>query len=141
MEGEIVVGSGRMSKLCALIVDDNEINIKILSRMLRREGVKIIVGNNGEEGVEKVKSIGPDNIDIIFMDLQMPVMDGFEATRQIRKNENEKNIHTPIFAVTASISEEDCENAYAAGVDEILEKPVRLDDLINALKNKGLLGE
>lgn len=136
---KIEQNNGRMSRMCALIVEDNEVNIKILSRMLRREGAKVLVGKNGEEAVEKVKKIGLDHMDIIFMDLQMPVMDGFEATRQIRKIEDEQNLHKPIYAVTANTSDEDCANAYAAGVDGIFAKPVKFEYLMDVLEKEGVL--
>ncbi len=122
------------------IVDDNEINLKVLSKLVRRAGAKVITSINGEDALNKIKSISLDRIDLIFMDLQMPVMNGFEATKRIREIEAEcMDRKIPIYAVTANTSEEDCKAAYESGVDGIIAKPVRYETLIEALEGGGVI--
>lgn len=130
----------RMQGILSLIVEDNEVNIRILSRALRRNGSAVIIAKNGAEAVEKVEKIGFDRIGVIFMDLQMPVMDGFEATKAIRKLETEsKSRHIPIYAVTANTSNDDCNAAFEAGVDGIFAKPVHFEEFFETLANDGIV--
>ncbi len=130
----------RMKGILSLIVEDNEVNIRILSRALRRNGSAVLVAKNGVEAVEKVKKIGFDRIGVIFMDLQMPVMDGFEATKIIRDMEKEVHCrHIPIYAVTANTAMEDCNAAFEAGVDGIFAKPVHFQEFFETLANDGIV--
>jgi CheY-like chemotaxis protein/HPt (histidine-containing phosphotransfer) domain-containing protein len=86
------------------------------------------------DGMEAVSSAAGQNYDLILMDCQMPVMDGFEATRQIRRIEERGRKHTPIVALTASVLPQDREKCFAAGMDEFLTKPVSLDDIRSLIK-------
>jgi len=109
-----------------LVVDDNRVNRKIVSMALDGTGAKIIEAINGQEAVEQFKA---HKIDIILMDCLMPIMDGFEATEHIRKLE-EKTKHTLIFAISASASSEIGERCLNIGMDDIMLKPFKFDELL-----------
>ena len=111
----------------ALVVEDNLINQKLISRVLNEFGLKVSVANHGEEGLELFKK---NKYDIIFMDIQMPVMGGIEATQKILEFE-EKNDrhHVPIIALTANALHGDREKYIEAGMDNYASKPINLDRL------------
>jgi CheY-like chemotaxis protein len=103
-----------------LVVEDNLDNRRILVYRLKRMGdFQIVEASNGEEAIEMV---GREQPDLIFMDLKMPVMDGWEATRQIRRQEHGKRI--PIIALTAQAMVGDEQKALAAGCDDYVAKPI-----------------
>lgn len=115
-----------------LVVEDNAVNQKLATMLLHRAGFTTEVASNGQMGVEQ--ALAPDAaFDAIVMDCQMPVMDGFEATRRIRAAEHEPRSHVPIVAMTANAMAEDRERCLAAGMDDYLTKPVRADALIAVL--------
>ncbi|MDW8103777.1 MAG: response regulator [Armatimonadota bacterium] len=115
----------RASGVRVLLVEDNEINRKLAIRMLERLGCSVEVATNGREAVEMSAQRA---YDIVFMDVQMPEMDGFEATRLIRQREQTQGgKHLPIIAMTAHAMEGDRERCLAAGMDDYLSKPVKLD--------------
>lgn len=114
-----------------LLVEDNEMNRDMLSRRLMRKGFDVVMAEDGQSGVDKAASERPD---LILMDISLPVLSGWEATRLIR--EHEAPAHTPIIALTANAMEGDREVALAAGCDDYDTKPVdiqRLLDKITAL--------
>ncbi|KAJ3570357.1 hypothetical protein NPX13_g5752 [Xylaria arbuscula] len=123
-----------------LIVEDNLVNQKVLQRSLRNVGNNTKVANHGGEALEVLKrsrywqgnETAGDDISIILMDLEMPVMDGMTCARKIRELEAEGTIvsHIPIIAVTAYARPEQIENAKAAGVDDVISKPFRIPELI-----------
>ncbi|AFY74153.1 PAS domain S-box [Synechococcus sp. PCC 7502] len=117
------------SSLRILIAEDNQINQKVASTMLKRLGYDVEIANNGLEALEKMR-IYP--FDLIFMDMQMPEMDGLTATRQIR-SEFCLEDQPLIVAMTANVSTDCMEECFAAGMDEFVAKPVRQDDLIKAI--------
>ncbi len=114
-----------------LIVEDNEINYQFLSKYLMTKGFRCDVAVNGKDAVEAFKK---QKYDLIFMDCQMPVMDGFEATKQIRRIQGE-GAHTPIIAMTAYSLESDDKKCFAAGMDEFISKPVDVNK-INKILDK-----
>ncbi|MCC7152999.1 MAG: response regulator [Bryobacterales bacterium] len=111
-----------------LIVEDNKINQRIVGKLVQNLGYAI---ETADDGLQAVQKYNPGVYGAILMDCQMPVMDGFEATRQIR--EREKEDHTPIIAVTARAMREDEELCLAAGMDAYLSKPIDLPKLVAAL--------
>ena len=111
-----------------LLVEDNEINQDMLSRRLRRKGYEVIVAVNGNEGVAKTLSEQPD---LVLMDMHLPVLDGWEATRQIKANSQTRGI--PVIALTADALECDREKALAAGCDEYDTKPVDFPRLLKKI--------
>jgi signal transduction histidine kinase/BarA-like signal transduction histidine kinase len=109
-----------------LLVEDNSINQKLTQKILSRQGFRVDVADNGQIAVEKFRQ---SHYDLIFMDIQMPVMDGREATRQIRKIEKTQRRpkRVKIIALTANSQKEDKENCLAAGMDDYLSKPLNLN--------------
>ena len=110
----------------ALICEDNAINSEILKEMLESEGMLCDQAFNGSEGVEKAKG---RKYDIIIMDIRMPVMDGYQATREIR----EFDVATPIVALSANVFADEIQNAFESGMDEFLEKPVVMNKMFSVL--------
>ena len=109
-----------------LLVDDNELNREIVRELL--EDSRILV-SEASDGKEAVAMIGEQSYDFVLMDLQMPVMDGFEACRQIRKLTNQKRANTLVFAMTASVTDEDRQKARDSGMDGFIEKPLEIRKL------------
>jgi CheY-like chemotaxis protein len=108
-----------------LLVEDNELNREMLSRRLERKGYRVVSAADGREGVEKARTAGPD---LILMDMSMPVMDGWEATRQLKASPATRPI--PVIALTAHAMVGDREKALAAGCDDYEMKPVDLPRLL-----------
>ena len=116
-----------------LLVEDNEMNRDMLSRRLERRGYVVIVAVDGEEGVARARADGPD---LVVMDLSLPGIDGWEATRQLKAAEETRSI--PVLALTAHAMAGDREKALAAGCDDFDTKPVDLPRLVGKLER--LLG-
>ena len=112
-----------------LLVDDNEINRIVICGMLKRFGIHPATAENGRQALEKLQS---QPFDLVFMDCQMPEMDGFTACRTFRQQEGEH--HTPVVALTAFSRQEDREKCKAAGMDDFLTKPLQAQDLKSALE-------
>jgi two-component system, sensor histidine kinase and response regulator len=104
-----------------LLVEDNAVNQKVATRLLEKMGHRAALAVHGQEAVKKY---GEGKFDLILMDIQMPVMDGFEATSEIRQIQKERQEHTPIIAMTAHAMKEDRNRCLAAGMDEYISKPV-----------------
>jgi two-component system cell cycle response regulator DivK len=117
-----------------LLVEDNEMNRDMLSRRLARKEYEVLVAVDGKEGVEMAGSEAPD---LILMDMSLPVMDGWEATRQLKASPETKAI--PIIALTAHAMSGDREKAMEAGCDDYDTKPIELSRLL--AKMEALLGE
>jgi CheY-like chemotaxis protein len=117
-----------------LLVEDNEMNRDMLSRRLIRNGFEIVIAVDGQQGVDLAASAQPD---LILMDLSLPVIDGWEATRRVKANPATAKI--PVIALTAHAMSQDKEKALGAGCDDFDTKPVELPRLlekINALLNR-----
>jgi CheY-like chemotaxis protein len=112
-----------------LLVEDNEMNRDMLSRRLTRNGFEVVMAVNGQEGVELAVSAKRD---LILMDMSLPILDGWEATRQVKANPATKGI--PVIALTAHAMVQDKEKALAAGCDEFDTKPVELPQLLEKIK-------
>jgi len=115
-----------MKKL--LYVEDNEDNIYMLSNRLHREGYEVVIARTGSEGIQLAHSEQPD---LIIMDLVLPEMDGFEATRELRLSNDTGNI--PIIALSASVLPEDQHRAIDAGCDDFEVKPVNFASLLEKI--------
>jgi CheY-like chemotaxis protein len=117
-----------------LLVEDVEINREIVMALLEPTLVEVDCAENGAEGV-RMFSENPDKYNIVFMDLQMPVMDGYNATRAIRALNNEQAKAIPIIAMTANVFKEDVENCLNAGMNDHLGKPLDFDDVLRILRH------
>ena len=120
-----------MKFLCA---EDNAINAEILEMLLETKGASCTICPNGQEIVDAFASVKPGDYDMILMDIQMPVMDGLEATRRIRSGENPLGRSIPILAMTANAFLEDMQKSKEAGMDEHLSKPVDISALEQVVK-------
>jgi len=115
-----------------LLAEDNPVNQRLASRLLEKRGHSVLVVANGLEAIEAVEK---ERFDLVFMDVQMPVMDGFEATTAIRKREGAGGIRLPIVALTAHAMKGDREKCLAGGMDGYLSKPIRPQELDEVLQD------
>ena len=115
-----------LDKFSVLVAEDNRMNQKVIKFLLERQGADCTFAKNGIEAVELYKIL---DFDMVFMDIYMPDMDGYQATKAIQETEKYTNEKTPIIAVSASAFEEDIVNAKLAGIDEFLAKPIETDRL------------
>lgn len=120
------IAHGQIQTLHILIAEDNEINRHFIEQLLRNAGHNTVTARNGSEVLQAYKR---NAFDLILMDVQMPIMDGFEATQRIRKEEQETGIHLPIVALTAHTMKGDDEKCLAAGMDYFLSKPIKPEEL------------
>ncbi len=124
--------SGNFDSAHILVVEDNKINQVVVSKILNRLGVQVSVANNGAEAVEAVNI---NDFDLILMDIQMPLMDGYRATAEIRRHPNENKSNIPIIALTASAFLTEKEKAVLFGMNDHVGKPFSPDELIEKIKN------
>ncbi len=117
-----------------LLVEDNELNREIALEILREYGFRVDTAENGAVAVEKVSTAAPGSYDLLLMDVQMPVMDGYTATRQIRALDDPVRANLPILAMTANAFDEDRRNALESGMTGFLSKPIVIGDLVKELR-------
>lgn len=143
-ERKVVMPSIKQTKhaLNILLVEDDLVNQAVISRIIRESGHNILVANNGIEALEILEG---ETMDLILMDIQMPKMDGLEATRRIREKEAETGTYTPIVAITAYALEGDRDKFLAGGMDGYISKPIQIDTFLatieqfaHAIDNKSL---
>ncbi|HZI99028.1 MAG TPA: response regulator [Gemmatimonadaceae bacterium] len=113
-----------------LLVEDNEMNRDMLSRRLQRRGYEVIMATDGQQGVTMAQSRSPD---VVLMDMSLPVMDGWEATRTLKSSPDTKDI--PVIALTAHAMSTDREKAMEAGCDDYDTKPIELTRLIGKIES------
>ena len=126
-----------MRFLCA---EDNELNAEILMELLKIEGAECIICENGERVLETFEQSAPGDYDMILMDVQMPVMNGYEATKAIRRSSHELAMTIPIIAMTANAFSEDIQHSLAAGMNAHISKPIEmkvLEKTIRSIKSGG----
>lgn len=124
--------SEKLKNINLLLVEDNTINQKIVVLSLNKYISNIDVANNGKEALDK---FGTSKYDIILMDVQMPIIDGFVATKKIREIEATTNSHTPIIAITANALHGDREKCIASGMDDYISKPFQVEILVEKINN------
>ena len=133
-DGNILQG---MRFLCA---EDNELNAEILTELLKIEGAECTICENGEEILKAFEQSAPGDYDMILMDVQMPVMNGYEATKAIRRSSHKLAKTIPIIAMTANAFSEDIQHSLAAGMNAHVSKPVEmkvLEKTIRSIKSGG----
>ncbi|HEV2420013.1 MAG TPA: response regulator [Terriglobia bacterium] len=118
------------SGLRVLLTEDNLVNQKLAVKLLEKQGHKVVVANNGREALA---ALDKEKFDLVLMDVQMPVMGGFEATGAIREREKATGAHMPIIAMTAHAMKGDREKCLEAGMDGYVSKPVNVQDLLDAI--------
>ncbi len=119
-----------------LLVEDNELNSEIATEILTEYGFIVDTAENGAEALEKVSTSKPGTYDLVLMDVQMPIMNGYEATKCIRKLKDPALANISILAMTANAFDEDRKKALESGMDGFLSKPIVIKELVQALKNK-----
>lgn len=126
---------GRFTGNRVLLTEDNELNREILKELITDTGVLIDEAENGQAAVNLINAHSEGYYDLVFMDVQMPVMNGYEAARAIRKLEQiqKRTTRLPIIALTANVFAEDSDRAFNAGMDEHLGKPVELSKILSTL--------
>ena len=132
-EEQEAISEKSIKDLKILLVEDNELNMEIAEFMLQNEGADVIKAWNGQEAVELFRKSEPGEFDVILMDIMMPVMNGYEATKMIRSLDREDAKEVPIIAMTANAFTEDRIKAKAAGMDEHVAKPVDVELLIKVI--------
>ena len=118
--------------LRVLLAEDNLVNQKVVMRLLEKRGHRVVVAANGREALD---ALGKQNFDLVLMDVQMPDMDGFEATAVLREQEKISGVHQSVVALTANAMKGDREQCLSAGMDGYLSKPIRSDELDAILAN------
>ena len=116
-----------------MLVEDNALNRELAQEILKEAGFAVDTAEDGEIAVRKMKQAADGQYDLILMDIQMPNMDGYEATRQIRALPDAAKAGIPIFAMTANAFKEDEEKCMAAGMNEHLAKPLEEDKVVRAI--------
>ncbi len=127
------IGKRDYSDKRLLVVEDNDLNREIATEILSMTGVKIETAENGKEAVDMMLASAPGYYDLILMDIQMPVMNGYDATCAIRALEREDAKKIPIVAMTANAFLEDVQKAKASGMNEHMMKPLDIEQLQNML--------
>ena len=119
---------------CILLVEDNELNSEIAVEILNEYGFLVDTAENGAEAVQKVRNSTPGNYDLVLMDVQMPIMNGYEATKHIRALDDPALAGITILAMTANAFDEDRKKALKCGMDGFLSKPIVIEELISILQ-------
>jgi two-component system sensor histidine kinase/response regulator len=122
--------AGGPDRLRVLVVDDNAVNLMIAHEMLSNAGMDIVDASDGQQAVDRVRA---ERFDLVLMDMQMPVMDGLEATRTIRAMPDRQGL--PILAMTANAMAADRELCLESGMDDVLTKPIDPDQLIARVRS------
>lgn len=132
-KGKAVEANPLTKGMKALLCEDNEVNVKVASMILKRMNFDIDVAENGQEAINKFLHV---KYDMIFMDCMMPVMDGFQATKKIREIEEERETHHPILivALTANANEDDKERCSQAGMNDFISKPIKREVVETVVK-------
>ncbi len=118
--------------MTVLLAEDNPVNQRVTRGLLEKRNHRVILAENGREAVRR--RFENEEIDVVLMDVQMPQVDGYEATHQIRQREEETGQRVPIIALTAHAMSGDREKVLQAGMDDYLPKPVAADDLYEAVE-------
>jgi len=124
-------------RLRILLAEDNAVNRKLVTKLLQKRGHQVDAVENGRLAVDRIMSAQPDAFDAVLMDVQMPEMGGFEATKAIREHETQSRGHVPIIALTAHAMAGDRERCLAGGMDGYLSKPIDVNDLITTVEQFG----
>ena len=125
--------SGKLHTGHILLAEDNELNQEIAVAILDEAGFSTDIAENGQVAVDMLKHSAPGYYQVILMDVQMPVMDGYEATKEIRSLKNRKLSSVPILAMTANAFEEDRQAALQCGMNGHIAKPINIEKLIETL--------
>jgi CheY-like chemotaxis protein len=124
------IAESEFEDITALLVEDHPINQKVATKILQKHGIRVSIAENGQKAVQ---ALDASNFDLVLMDIQMPVMDGYIAAKEIRKMEQRSGRHVPIIAMTANAMKGEREKCLAAGMDDFVPKPIIEKDLFEVL--------
>lgn len=127
--------SDDFSNVKILVAEDNEINAEIITELLDCIGIKCVIAEDGEEALRVFTESSPDEFDMVFMDIQMPRMDGYESARRIRASNNTRAKSIPIIAMTANAFEDDVKASMASGMNAHISKPIDFERLKSIIKS------
>ena len=116
-----------------LLVEDNDLNIEIANELLCSSGFNVICATNGQEALNTVIDSKTGDIDLILMDVQMPIMNGYEATKNIRKLDDEYKANIPIIAMTANAFSYDRDEAFEVGMNAFISKPIDINEVLTTI--------
>ncbi len=134
VKGEDAAEQTGQKEIRILLIEDNEINREIAEELLKDKGYLVDSAENGEKGFETLRDSEPGYYDIVLMDILMPVMDGYQAAKEIRKLENEIHSGIPIIALSANVFPEDYQKSQDAGMNAHVAKPVNIEQLDNVIR-------
>ena len=134
LEENVIKVTQNVAEKTILLVDDNEINREIANVILTDAGFRVVEAENGKEAVETIKNAMVDEFGVVLMDIQMPIMDGYTATKEIRALESTDLANIPIIAMTANAFEEDKKKAFESGMNGHIAKPIDVEVLFTTLK-------
>ena len=134
-EPESPVDLEKLAGKRVLLAEDNELNQQIALAILEEAGFVVDIAVNGEQAVEQIESAQAGHYDLVLMDVQMPVMDGYEATKRIRALDDAGKASVPIVAMTANAFEEDRQDAFEAGMNDHLAKPYDVSKMMRTISN------
>ena len=120
----------RLQRQAVLLVEDNELNRELATVLLGKTGMQIDCAGDGIEAVNIINNAPEDTYDLVLMDIQMPRMDGYTATKEIRTLSSNKKANIPIIAMTANAFEEDKKKAFEAGMNAHIAKPINIDVIL-----------
>ncbi|MGA2183687.1 MAG: response regulator [Bryobacteraceae bacterium] len=137
-DGEPAPEAGQSARILSiLLAEDNTVNQRLVARLLEKRGHAVEIASNGREAVE---TFWRQNFDVVLMDVQMPELNGFDATRAIREREKRLGVRVPIIALTAHALNDDRERCFEAGMDDFVSKPIEASELFAALERVGSSG-
>jgi CheY-like chemotaxis protein len=122
----------RLSGYRVLIVDDTKINVLVVRKMLESEGAQVFEAHDGQQALDYLREVGAGALDVVLMDIQMPVLDGLAATRQIREDLGMTDL--PVIAFTAGVLPEQRREALLAGCNDFVPKPVEREELVAVIQ-------
>ena len=132
-----IVPAAASRSLTVLVAEDNPVNQRLATAILQRRGHRVVLARDGREAIARARAVP---VDVILMDVQMPGMNGFEATAALRASESQGGPRTPIVALTAHALSGDRERCLGAGMDDYLSKPLRADRLIEMVERLAMPG-
>lgn len=135
-EEQVEADTGLLSGLCFLCAEDNELNAEILTELLHMEGAGCVICPNGQAVVDAFEQSAPGDYDMILMDVQMPVMNGYEATKAIRRGAHPLALTIPIVAMTANAFSEDVQKSFSAGMNAHISKPMDMKKLARVVRKE-----
>ncbi|MBI5402310.1 MAG: response regulator [Ignavibacteriae bacterium] len=123
---------GKVKKYKILIAEDNKLNLKLIETLLEKNNYSVISAINGEDAIQAYFSESPD---LIIMDVEMPVLNGYETVKRIRESERNNDYRIPVIALTGHFFKEDIERIFECGMDDYVPKPVNFDIFLAKIKN------